>query len=192
MAKMWLGLKPEGAIEGLVAPVSALGPVSVRMRPVLPSDEQAMAMIGLQLVNAPKQILSQYTVLKDYIQVDDPEGEMDRIAVEKALMSPPLEQEWVQAALKRSGIAPPPPAPPPGLVGPNGQLLPPSGMGGGPGGPPPGPMSPYPNGQTASGTPSIPGLTMPPIPNPPAQMPHGGGPPAGSYPGQPGGVHGRA
>lgn len=189
MSRRWLGLKPEGNIENLVAPVDALGPVTVRMRPVLPSDEQAMAMIGLQLVNAPKQILSQYTVLKDYIQVDDPEGEMDRIAVEKALMSPPLEQEWVQAALKRSGIAPPPPEPPPGILGPNGMPLPPSG---GPGGPAAGPMSPYPNGQTAGGFPSIPGLTMPPIPNPPAELPHGGGVQAGAYPGLPGGVHGTA
>jgi hypothetical protein len=185
MSKSWLGLKPDGAIESLVAPVSALGPVTVRMRPMLPSDAQAMAMIGLQLVNAPKQILSQFTVLKDYIQVDDPEGEMDRIAVEHALMSPPLEQDWIQAALKRSGIAPPPPAPPQ-LLGPNGMPLPPSMAGGGT---PPGPMSPYPNGVTASGTPSIPGLTMPPIPNPPAELPHAGGPPAGNYPGLPAGPH---
>ena len=149
-----------------------------------------MAMIGLQLVNAPKQILSQYTVLKDYIQVDDPEGEMDRIAVEQALLSPPLQQEWVQAALKRAGIAPPPPAPPQ-LLGPNGMPLPPSGPGGPtpPSGQPPAPMSPYPNGQTAAGFPSIPGLTMPPIPNPPAEMPHAGGPPAGNYPGLPAGPH---
>lgn len=176
-AKQWLGLKPTGAVEDECAPVDMLATVEMRFRPVLPTDEQVMAMLAIQLVNSPKQILSLETALRDYLQSDDPLGEIDKIWVEQAMSDPALRQPALDAALRRAGVTPPP-APASSILGPDGNPLPPSGNGAGP-------MSPYPDGRTAEGMPTIPGLTMPPIPAPPTG--NNGGRPAGAYPGIPGG-----
>jgi hypothetical protein len=162
--------------------------VTQRFKPVVPTDEQAMEMIGLQALNSPKQVLSHETVLRDFFQVDDPLAEMDKIAVETEMATNQLlHQMMSDAALKKAGIQPPVPPPPPGLLGPDG--LPIAAPPGAPGAPP---MAP--NGQTAGGMASIPGGTMPlrptPGPMPPivpgGQLPHGGGVAAGAYPGRPG------
>ncbi len=186
--KMWLGIKASGNVTETVAPRDMLGQVDFRFKPVIPTDEQAMEMIGLQAMNSPRPVLSHETVLRDFFQIDDPQGEMDKIAVEKAIETDPaLGALMQQAALRRAGITPPTPPPPSGLVGPDGQPI----ASGPPGG---GPMQP--NGVTAGGMPSIPAGTMPlrPTggPNPPilpgggpGELPPPGGRPAGAYPGRP-------
>lgn len=191
--KTWLGLKASGTVSDSVAPVDMLAEVEQRFKPVVPTDEQAMEMIGLQALNSPKQVLSHETVLRDFFQIDDPLGEMDKIAVETEMATNQvLHALMSDAALRKAGIQPPVPPPPPGLVGPNGQPI----ASGAPPGAPAGPGAPAmaPNGQTAGGMPAIPGGTMPlrptPGPLPPivpgGQLPHGGGTAAGAFPGRPG------
>ncbi len=185
MAKKYLGMKPTGPVETECAPVDMIGPVKMRFRPVLPTDEQANSMIALQMVNAPKQMISLETALEKYLQLDDPLGEMDRITVEQAMQDPALKQMWVAAALKRANIQPPVPQPPPGILGPNGQ-----------------PIASTPGtNSVVAGEPTVPGLNEPlpgvqaqnqiPRPGQSSQAEHMHGNVAmlraGSYPGRPGG-----
>jgi hypothetical protein len=173
---LWLGLTPKAKAPKQCAPISLLGPLEVKFRPVLPTDEQARAMIALQLVNAPKQLISKRFALEHYLQHEDPEGMAEEILVEDALASEPLKGIILQNALQEAGVPMPGAAPNPasGLVGPSGEpLLPPT---------------PYPPGQAGAGMPAIPGLTQPMQPGPPRRpptMPHGGGRTAGAFPGQP-------
>lgn len=177
-------MKPSGPVETECAPVDMIGPVKMRFRPVLPTDEQANSMIALQMVNAPKQMISLETALEKYLQLDDPLGEMDRITVEQAMQDPALKAQWVAAALKRANIAPPVLPPPTGILGPNGQ-----------------PIASGTNSATGVGEPTIPGLNEPVAgvqaqrmnPNigqsSQAEHMHGIQAPlrAGGYPGRPGG-----
>src|SRR6185437_9196980 len=142
-------------------------------------------------------VLSHETVLRDFFQIDDPLGEMDKIAVEQEMATNQvLHQLMSDAALRKAGIQPPMPPPPPGIVGPDGQPIF-SGQSGGAGPAPAGAPPMAPNGATAGGMPAIPGGTMPlrptsgPLPptEPAGRLPHAGGTPAGSYPGRPGNQH---
>lgn len=176
----WLALKPDGRPTAYCAPVSLLGPLSVRFRPVLPTDEQARSMIAVQLVNAPKPLMSRRRAIEKFLQEEDPEGLLDEIAVEDALAESPLREMVIDQALREAGIHPPPPTS--GLINPDGSPL----VAAPPGPPTP---SPYFPGQV-SGQPSVPGLTQPVKPgNAPGQrsMTGGqGGRPAGMNPGRPG------
>lgn len=174
----YLGLKPGGGVKDQCAPVEMLGPLAIEFRPVLPTDEQARAMIALQLVNAPKQLISKRFALEHYLQHEDPEGMADEIAVEDALDNDPtLRQIQISEALSEAGIAdpnkPPTANPAASLVGPDGMPL----------------ISAYPAGQMGSGTPGIPGLTQPMQPGPPGRKAAVSAPArgAGGYPGMPGG-----
>lgn len=162
--KQWLGLKPGGGVSATEAGVEELGPVSIEFRPMLPTDEQARAMIAMQLVNSPNQLISKEYARKHYLQVEDNANMADEIAVEKALDQPPLSDIWMQRALEDAGLAAPPPATPPAST-----PAPP------PGAPPPG----------GPGLPSVPGVNMPMQPTPPGAPPIQAGNP-GAFPGQPG------
>lgn len=176
--KTWLGLKPDGTMSGMCAPIDMLARMEVKLRPVLPTDEQARAMIATQLTNAQKPLDSRRHAMEYWLQFEDPEGIINEIAVEDALDNDPmLKQLTITAALQKAGILPPEQS---GLLGPNGSPLPSSGQNPN--------MTPYFPGQI-SGMPGIPGLTQPMIP--PAPQPAGvpganGGRPAGAMPGQPG------
>lgn len=175
--KAWLGLKPDGKLQAQVAPVTELGPLSVRFRPVLPTDEQARAMIGIQLVNAPKALMSRRRAIEKYLQEENPEQILDEIAIENAMDEEPLKSQWVQEAMREAGMVPEPQQnPAAGLVGPNGQpLLPQT------------PPSPFAPGQAGSGQPSVPGLNTPIQPGRPQTPGIAPGRGAGGFPGQPGG-----
>lgn len=174
--RAWLGLTDEGSVSSSTAPVDMLGPISYAFKPVLPTDSQALAMIAVQLTNPAHPLITDNTAREKWLQIEDPEGEEDRIWVQKAINEDPtLRQLVIDTALRESGMMapPPPPAPPPMILGPDGMPLAPSGM----------------NGQMAGGLPSVPGLTMPMQP-PPGQAPSvgtQGGRAAGTFPGQPGG-----
>lgn len=172
--KNWLGLKPNGRISGLCAPIDLLAQMEVKLRPMLPTDEQARAMIGNQAIQI--GVMSKKRVLEKYYQEEDPEGVLDDVAVEKALDEDPmLKALQTEEALRRAGFLPKPSS---GLLGPNGQPIP-SGQN---------PMM-IPPGQAAGGLPGIPGMTQPMIPSPPngaSPLVGVGGRPAGAYPGQPG------
>lgn len=175
--RQWLALKPDGNVTSTEAPVDAIGPVEVEFKPTLPTDEQARAMIALQLTQAAKPLLSRKRALEKYLQEEDPEGVLDEIAVETALESPPLSNLVTEHALQDAGLAP---RPTPQLLGPNGQPLAPSGAPGGPPASPPGVPGP-----AGAGLPAVPGVTMP------LQPPVPQGPPVqasapGRFPGQPG------
>lgn len=187
--KTWVCLKPSGTVTATSAPVDKLGPLTVRFRPVLPTDEQARAMIAMQLVNAPKPLMSQHRAIEKYLQEEDPQQILDEIAVEQALQEEPLHSMMIQQALTEAGVNPNAQNPASQLVGPNGQPLISQTPGGG--GMPmlPGATGAVP-GQAAAGTPAIPGLNQPIAPSPgpaPAILPGQGGRPAGAFPGQPGG-----
>lgn len=183
-SRHWLGLRPEGSVTATEAPVNLLGPVTFSFRPVLPTDEQARAMVANQLVNAPKPLLSRKRALERYLQEEDPEGVLDEIAVEDALEQEPLKSKMIERALRDAGLLEPTPNPAGQLVRPDGTPLLPGG--GQPGQMPPEGMAGIP-GQAAAGLPAIPGLTMPLGPQAPAAPPigPGGGNVAGMFPGQP-------
>ena len=126
----FLGLGPDDKLNLTEAPVSLLGPVTLKFRPALPTDEQANAMIGIQTVNSPKQMLSTKRALERYFQEEDPEGAVDEIYVERALESEPVNSIVIQQALQEAfpelaqQVQPPPhPNPASALVGPNGEPL---------------------------------------------------------------------
>lgn len=175
--KRWLGLKPSGRVTGLCAPIDMLARMEVKLRPVLPTDEQARSMIAVQLTNAAKPLLSRSTAIERHLQIEDPEGELDKIAVEDALDNDPmLKTLQTTEALRKAGYLPQQQSQ---ILGPNGQPLP-----AGPGAQ----QTPYFPGQLG-GQPGIPGLTQPMVPGAP-QAPAGGGGvggrPAGAFPGNPG------
>lgn len=176
----WLGLKPGKDAGGgqKEAPVGLLGPVSYTFRPLLPTDEQAEAMIATQLTDPGHPLISDRYAREKLLHVEDPEGMADEIAVEKELdTNPVLKAMVIDKALKDAGIIVPTPQPS-GLL--NAQGAP---MAQGGGAMPPEGMSPGMAGLPGASLPSVPGLTMPMRP----QAPRGTGPgsPAGVFPGQP-------
>jgi hypothetical protein len=185
-ARAWLGLSPDRGTKN-VADLSKLAQVSFSYRPTLPTDEQARAMIALQLTNAANPLYSVRDALETWLQEEDPESVMDRLWVEKALASEPLNSMMTERALSDAGllpIQPPQPAQAPQLVGPDGMPIQ-SGMATN------GPISPGMQGvplanQAPPGMAGVPGLTMPLTPPVPQGIPGGGAVP-GMYPGMPGG-----
>ncbi len=162
--KQWLGLRAKnGAPTATEASVDDLGPVSIEFRPMLPTDEQARAMIAMQLVNAPIPLISRRRAMEKYLQLEDPDDVLDEIAVERALDTEPLLSIWTQRAIEEAGLAqpqaPPGAAPPPTPT---------------PGGPPGIP------GQASAGLP--PQMQGQP-PTPPGAPPIQPGRPAGMFPG---------
>jgi len=185
--KDWLGLSPDKGAKQ-VANYKMLGPVSVQYRAMMPTDAQANAMIAMQLTNAAKPLMGVRDALEKYLQEEDPEAIIERMAVEDAMQKEPLASTLLQRAMEDAGLLSPQPPPAPAvspLVGPGGQP-----MAAGTGQPmePPGPsqLQPVPLAQvTAPGMPQVPGVNMPLRPNTiPGRT---GGRPGGMYPGQPGG-----
>ena len=185
--KDWLGLSPDKGAKQ-VANYKMLGPVSVQYRAMMPTDAQANAMIAMQLTNAAKPLMGVRDALEKYLQEEDPEAIMERMAVEDAMQQEPLASTLLQRAMEDAGLLPPQPPPAPvvsPLVGPGGQP-----MAAGTGQPMelPGPsqLQPVPLAQvTAPGMPQVPGVNMPLRPNTiPGRT---GGRPGGMYPGMPGG-----
>lgn len=157
--KQWIGLHEGQGVSATEAGVDELGPVEVTYRVTLPTDEQARAMIAMQIVNAPKPLMSQKRAIEKYLQEEDPETIMDEIAVEEALNTSPLRDLWIQHAVQQAGLG--------------------AGLGGPQNGEPPG-AQPGVNDAGNAGEPAIPGLNQPMQPAPP-------GPPSGGVPGAPGG-----
>lgn len=167
--RRWVGMRPKGDLTKDLAAVDTIGPAKVTFRPILPTDEQANEMTAIQLVNAPKQILSLETVLKEKLQKEDVGSELKRIFVENELRDPDLVARIRTAALLKAHMpVSQPQATPPSVTTPNN----------------PGTM---PNDATNGGEPSIPNLTMPVVPNAPLPDLGNGGRTAGSFPGQPAG-----
>lgn len=185
--RAWLALSPDEQSQN-TAPVSKLGPVSFTFRPTLPTDEQARAMVAIQLTNPGNQLVSKRYALEEWVQVDDADAVLEEIVVEQAMNEEPLLSIWRDEALRLAGLLPPKDAEAPAAapVDPLAALQ--GALGGGQGALPPGPNQLQPGipGQAAGGLPSVPGLNMPIQPTPP----QGGGLPAGQYPGQPGGPRG--
>lgn len=170
-----VGIKRHGKVQVNIAPLDLVGPVNCTFKPTIPSDEQATQMIGLQALSS--HSISHETFLRDYMNFEDPQAEIDKILVETEMATnPELHELIVQEAFRKAGIPrPTPPGAPPGAPG----ALP------GPPGTPPG--NPGTNGQAAAGLPAIMQMVRPNQPAPPAgpgpQIP--GGRPAGAYPGRP-------
>ncbi len=169
--KQWLCLKPsskEGSsVTATSASVGALGPVTVEFRPMLPTDEQAAAMIALQLSTGPQPLLSKRRAMEKYLHEEEPDDVLDEIAVEQAMQEEPLKSQILAHALFEAGLGPDPDAPP-STAGAPVQGVP---------GQPPG----------VPGVPgvSVPGLTMPLGPAPPGGPAIQPGRPAGMQPGLP-------
>jgi hypothetical protein len=183
----WLGLSPDSGSKN-IANLKFLGPISFQFRPTLPTDEQARAMIAMQLTNANIPLLDVRTAIELYLQQEDPDSIIDAMAVERALKEEPFASMIKEAAMRGAGINKPPPPPPnpmDQLVGPNGQPLMPPGPGQLQGG------VPGANGQV-SGQPSVPGINLPLVQATPPTPQGGGvmgnnGSSPGSYPGMPSG-----
>lgn len=203
--KDWLGLAPESTKSVNVASVDMLGPVGVTYRTTLPTDEQARAMIAMQLTNAQRPLYDVRTALETLMQEEDPDAIMDAISVQAALEEEPLRSRVIEEALRKAGYAPieevaPPVNPLEGMVGADGQTplqgSPQQLAGAGGQVLPPGPtnINPVPLAQQAvTGTPSVAGITRPLQPKyRPTAKQRGvpgatGGRSAGAYPGRPGG-----
>lgn len=193
--KTWLSLTPDGQVTRTSAPVTHFAKFTYRFRPMLPTDEQARAMIAVQVTNAPKPLYSRKRALEKFMQEEDPEGVLDDIYTEEVLDTDPMVHATVvERAMRESGFpVPGQPNPAESLVGPSGEpLLMPKNTA----------PSPYFPGSTANGSPSVPGLNQPIQPASPGPGPARGGRnsvgsgggtggrPAGMYPGQPGGSRG--
>lgn len=189
--KDWLGLSPDKSGKQ-VADVKMLGPVSVQYRAMMPTDAQANAMIAMQLTNAARPLMGVRDALETYLQEEDPEAIMERMAVEDAMGQEPLKSILLQKALEDAGLLPPSPQPAPAispLVGPDGlpmlspqapALQAPMAL------PGPSQLQPVPLSQvTAPGMAQVPGINMPIVP--PTVPGRTGGRPGGMYPGLPGG-----
>jgi hypothetical protein len=175
----YLGLRPEGEPTETLASVDSLGPITVKFRPVLPTDQQARAMVAKSLVTGPpeQRLDSVQHAMETWLQYENPQEIMDQIWVENAMANDPqLNKLVVDDALRQAGmLTPPAPNPAAGLVGPDGLT----------------PLVPGLPGAVTGGLPVLPGMGMPFQPPPPPAGPGGpGGRPAGMYPGQPGGVPG--
>lgn len=180
-ARSWLGLRGSGSLTSTVAPIDRLGPISLKIRPKATVDIQASAMVALQMVNAPKQLISRRYALEEFVGVENPDDMAEEIAVENALDESPFKELIAQDALRQAGLLPseepPPPLPPdpsmlpPGMLTPGPHNLEPMGI----------------DGQAAAGMPAIPGLTMPLQPTPPVRGVQPGLTPGapGAYPGLP-------
>jgi hypothetical protein len=175
--KKWVALsgKKGARLTESIAPVTELGPPKTMFRPVLPTDEQAEAMIGMQLVNSPIPLASQEYAMEHYLHIQDPVAMVDQIEVDKAMRDPQLQADMMAEARREVGL-------PVGLS--HGSKPMDSGVGS-----PSGIMQP--NDAANAGQPTIPGLTQL-IGSGQAVTPEGvpgapGGRPAGAYPGQPGG-----
>ena len=193
-AEAWLGLSPDASKSKYIAQIDKLGPVSMQYRAMLPTDAQANAMIAMQLTNAAKPLMGIRDALEKYLQEEDPESIMERLAVEAAMAEEPLRGIILEKALQEAGLLSPQPAPQPivnpqgqALVGPDGLPLVPPG---------PGQLQPVPLAQASvTGMPQVPGVNMPIVPmNVPNQSGSSvpgrtGGRRPGMYPGQPGGPH---
>jgi len=179
----WLGLSPDHQGKN-VADVGKLGPVFVRFRPTLATNQQAMAMIAMQLTNAEKPLSSQRHAAEVWLQEEDWETIADQIEVEEALREEPLRTLVREEALREAGLLPKLTQPNPAaqLVDQYGNQMLPQG---------PNTLGPVPlANQAPPGVPGVPGLTMPVQPSGPSggSVPGAtGGRPAGMYPGQPGG-----
>jgi hypothetical protein len=174
-----LGLSPDKSSDK-VCKISNLAEIEVKYRPQLITDEQARAMIAIQMVNAPKPLWSRRHALEVAMQEEDADRIIDEIAVEDALDSEPLKSQWMAEAVREAGVEQPDTP----QVDATEQGM--SGMAGAP----------------LPGVQGVPGATTPMIPPQPVggstpggaggQVPIGGGVasggrPAGVYPGQPGG-----
>ena len=167
----WLSLSPDGDGPNQ-ASLSKIGRVEVRYRPVLPTDDQARAMIALQLTNSSKPLFNRRHALETLLQEEDPDSILDAIYVEQAVEQEPLRSMIVAEALKEAGIILPSTIGAASeLVGPTGERLLPPG---------PSNLNPVPRAEEdVLGTPAVTGLTQPVVPGRP------GGRPAGAYPGLP-------
>ncbi len=168
----YLGLSPDEESTS-IANLTKVGSVEVRYRPILPTDDQARAMIALQLTNSSKPLYGRRQALETWMQEEDPDSILEELRVEDAMDREPLASIILENALRRANLlpkAPPVPNPASALVGPGGgPLLPPG----------PSQLNPaVPAEQSVLGTPAQPGNTMPIQPT--------GGRPGGMYPGMPG------
>lgn len=168
--KHWFGVKPTGNVTEECAPIDLLGPVKSTFRPVLPTDEEADAMIGMQAFTS--KWMSHATTLERYAHVEDADAEIDRLWAEAALDDPALNMELMTEARRRKGL------PVPQMAA---QIAPPVQAGGAT-------EEFTPNDATNSGEPTVRGMTQPLRPARRATPPiANGGRPAGSFPGRPGG-----
>ena len=171
----WLGLRGDGPTTVDTAAIDKLGQTTITFRPILPTMEQANAMIAKQLTDGPNPLDSRRHAMEKWLGYEDPEAIIDEIFVERAMEEEPLRGIIMENAIRQSGLLPPaqPAGPAPMVLGPDGMPLPPTG------GPPP---LPPPGGipaQAQGGLPTLPGSAdMAPMP---------GGMPAGMFPGMPGG-----
>lgn len=171
----WLGLSPGGDAKSIpknVADLSKVATVALKYRAQMITDEQAQAMVALQLTQAPKPLYDRRHALETFLQEEDPDDILDAIAVEEAMGQEPLRGMMLEKALRDAGIAMPQsdtPPQPQGMLGPGAPVV-----------------------NSPPGAPSQPGLNTPlgnpPAPRPrPTQIGRRGGRVAGAYPGRPGG-----
>lgn len=171
-SKQYVGLKAKGGLQKQVAPIDLLGPPKCTFRPVLPTDEQSEAMIGMQLLNAPRQVRPHEIILAKYFQSENPAQELDDIAVEKSLEL--LMPEVIEDAKRIAGLLPAQATSeaPPGTIG--------------------AVKAAEPNDQTNAGQPTVPLLTQAagagqPTPGPITMPEPTGGRAAGEFPAAPAG-----
>ncbi len=150
--KKWLELGPDD--------INGYYKVSVESKPLMGQLRISLGSFAASMVKA--RMMSRGHAMEEFLGIEQPEDEMDDIAIDEMLETDPhLKKQMFDAALKRAGLAPP--TPPPAEGGP--PMLP----GAGPGGPPPAPplpggMPPPPPAGPGVGMPLQPGT--PPMPGP--------------------------
>lgn len=164
--KQWLELGPDD-IKGYYK-------IEVESKPLMGQLRISLGAFGASMVKA--RMMSRGRAMSELLGIEQPDDEMDDIAIDELLETDPiLKKQVFEAAMKRAGLMPPnaPPGTPPNLPGMGGPpMMPPLGMGAG--GPPlPGGMPPMPPAGPGVGLPLQP--PTPPMPGPSAGQMEGMG-----------------
>jgi hypothetical protein len=121
--KAWLALRDEGDVTEHIGTIEKMGPLTITLSPILPTMDQANALIARQLTEGDRPLDSRQHAMEKWLGYEDPLTIMDQIFVEQAMEAEPLRTLILDDALRRSGLTPTPPPPPTGLVGPDGMPI---------------------------------------------------------------------
>lgn len=146
--KVWLALRDKGDVTEHIGTIEKMGPLSVTLNPILPTMDQANALIARQLTEGDRPLDSRRHAMEKWLGYENPDQILDEIFVEQAMEEEPLRSLLLDEALREAGLMPTPAPPPTGLVGPDGLPIRRD-------------VPPGIAGQISGGQPNLPGLNAP-------------------------------
>lgn len=121
--KVWLALRDSGEVTDHIGTIEKMGPLTVTLNPILPTMDQANALIARQLTEGDRPLDSREHAMEKWLGYEDPQKIIDQIFVEQAMEAEPLRSLILDEALRAAGLMPTPAPAPTGLVGPDGMPI---------------------------------------------------------------------